>query len=280
MEWWSWWVRWTGVGGPSDGRVHRTPDVGPPVPLALVEFRARIAEEYPELPVDADAEGVLRIHRTIDDDRPIVVNVARMAARLPDPSTRNQREAAYDIWIQVLGTILEARPVDATWGARLLPRLVTPGWLVGSPDGPELVAREVEGLGLYCALVFDFPESVRFVTPEDLERLGMDAAEAHARAHENFRGRLPADVVREQLRDPKVTTFHAIDSYEAARILLLPELLEPGEAVGAAIPDRDSLVLFPVESSIEMGRALAAGDGPDVLLDRPVRVTREGFELL
>lgn len=279
MSWWSWWVRWTGPDAPSSPTA-RTPALGDPSILAPLEFPEFITREHPELTLRLDEDGALLIYPTVDTDSPIVVNLARMASRLPHPADREQREEAYEQWLVVLRQILEGRDVAQDWAERLLVRLVTPEWVAGSTGETDLVVREVDGLGLFCALVFDFPTSVRFVTTTDLQKLGLSEDEAHARAFANFRGRLPASVVRDQLREPKVTRYMAMDSYEAARILLIPDLLEPGEEIGVAIPDRDSLVLFPLGTGEDVVRQLAESDSPDALLDCGVRVTRDGFEPL
>ena len=115
---------------------------------------------------------------------------------------------------------------------------------------------------------------------EDLAELGLSAAEARERAFRQLRDRMPSAVIREQLSDPKVATYTAMDSYDAARILVLPELLSPGEQLGVAIPDRDTLVFFPADGGAELGRQLADSDSPDGLLDYGVRVTCDGFEVL
>ena len=84
-----------------------------------------------------------------------------------------------------------------------------------------------------------------------------------------------------------VVAVHTGDSFDAARLLLVPEALKPGEAVQAAVPDRDLLILSPVPADGDWTRSRAAakaayGDSapgvPD-LLDRPILVTRGGFEL-
>src|SRR5688572_22461457 len=103
MAWWSWWVRWTGVRttGAGEAPVPRTPYRGDPLELAPIEFPARLAAEHPELRTEIDHDGALRVYPTVDDDHPIVVNVPRMAGRLPDPATREERESAYDQWLTV-----------------------------------------------------------------------------------------------------------------------------------------------------------------------------------
>ena len=71
-----------------------------------------------------------------------------------------------------------------------------------------------------------------------------------------------------------------MDSFDAARLLLVPQVLEPEEALVAIVPDRDTLFLAPLprdENWSSLRRLAHATDGP-ALLDRPLKVTRVGFE--
>jgi hypothetical protein len=72
-----------------------------------------------------------------------------------------------------------------------------------------------------------------------------------------------------------------MDSFDAARLLIVPEQLREGEELIALIPDRDTLTLVAVPKDGDWGplRKLArVPDSEHLLLDRPVRVRRGGFE--
>lgn len=270
MAWWNWWTRWLGLSAEAGQSVEQ---------IAEAEFRELLSRELPELTVQADPEGFLLLQRP-GEDEPIKMNLPRMAARMPEGASAEERQATYASWLEALHQILAPDDVSPAWASKLLVRLVTPDWMVGLPGQRELVARAVPGLGLYAAVVFDFPTSVRYVTHDDLEPLGLSEDHTHERALQNLRERMPADVIRRHFEEQTITSYMAMDSYEAARILVIPELLEPGEAIGVAIPDRDSLVLFPADSGAEVGAKLSESESDDRLLSRGVRVTRDGFELL
>ena len=75
----------------------------------------------------------------------------------------------------------------------------------------------------------------------------------------------------------------AMDSFDAARVLLVPNHLREGEAVAAAIPDRDTLFLAPLPADGDWNgmRKLARTRGGSGyhLLNQPLKITRDGFEI-
>jgi hypothetical protein len=82
------------------------------------------------------------------------------------------------------------------------------------------------------------------------------------------------------VRESTLTMVKALDSYDAARILLVPGYLGDGEEVVALIPDRDTLTLapLPTDGNWDTLRKLArVAGGEHLLIDRPIRVTRGGF---
>jgi hypothetical protein len=73
------------------------------------------------------------------------------------------------------------------------------------------------------------------------------------------------------------------DTFDATRLLLVPEMLNEGEALAIVIPDRDTLGLLPVPADGNWApiRKLARTPAsPYTLLDKPLRATRDGFEVV
>lgn len=269
MAWWNWWTRWLDLGEGDEPDLYT---------VTNAEFREVLLRELPDLRVESGDHGVLLIHR--QDDDPIRMNLPRLTSRMDPGATPEERQATYASWLEALRQIAEPSQITPAWRSQLLVRLVTVDWIQSMEHGHLLVARPVPGLGLYAAAVFDFPTSVRYVTRSDLDDLDLDEAGAHECALANLRGRMPEGLIRDQIEAPQIRRYIAMDSYEAARILLIPELLEPGEAVGVAIPERGSLVLFPADSAPEVVERLSESNDPEPLLTRGVLVTGEGFELL
>jgi hypothetical protein len=86
--------------------------------------------------------------------------------------------------------------------------------------------------------------------------------------------------VRDAVERGAVVSVKQLDTYDAVRVLLLPDLLRDGESLVAAVPDRDTLVFLkepPGGNVAEIeGLMVSASDKP--LLKRALRVTNRGIE--
>lgn len=167
-------------------------------------------------------------------------------------------------------------------GERLMPRLFPRDSLRQSPDAGDLPHRESGLPGLVVTYVLDGEKAVMYLTAKHLEELKLDVEALHARAMANLRRTFPGAVVRHAVEKATFQMIKAGDSFDATRLLLVPEQLEPGESLVALIPDRETLALTPAgEKDLDGLRKLAKTPAsPYTLLDRPVRVTRDGFEAL
>ena len=86
--------------------------------------------------------------------------------------------------------------------------------------------------------------SVRFLVDGDLKALGLSQAELSAQAKKNLARTTSVEMLRGGLT--ALLAVNTGDSFDAARLLLVPDALRPGEAVAASVPDRDLLILSPV----------------------------------
>jgi hypothetical protein len=167
-------------------------------------------------------------------------------------------------------------------GDRLMPRLAPPDFRAGLPKDADPPHTAVESLGLEILYVLDAEHSVRYLTEADLEQLGLTGDELHECAMGNLRKTLSGEVVRSASEARKLVAIKSLDSYDATRLLLLPEHLKPGEELAAVIPDRDTLTFVAVWPDFdwpEFGELAKIPVSDKTLLTRPVRVTHEGFEL-
>lgn len=168
-------------------------------------------------------------------------------------------------------------------GERLRPMLAAPEKRAQLPVGADLPHTPVESLGLEILYVLDGENSVSYLTMANVEELGLTVERLHERCLANLRATFPVRTVRDTMRQNALAMLKVADGYDATRLLLLPEYLEPGEVAMAMIPDRDTLAFGPAPENIDWRRfdplARAPG-GPHVLLRKPVRVTREGFQVM
>jgi uncharacterized protein YtpQ (UPF0354 family) len=124
-----------------------------------------------------------------------------------------------------------------------------------------------------------FLNSVAYLSSSQLAELGLDSAAALKIAKENLGRSFDSALVRSTVEKPNLNVVKALDTYDAARLLLVPALLKPGEALAAMIPDRDTLVLAqaPKDDNWDGLTKLARNAAGDPLFRKPILVTSEGF---
>ena len=117
-----------------------------------------------------------------------------------------------------------------------------------------------------------------YVVRETLTELQLTPEEALGVARDNLAATSPRPLVRAALQDGSLQVSKMGDTYDAARLLLLPGCLEHGEEVAAAIPDRDTLLVTRVPGDGDWSglRKLARAAAGEPLWREPLRVTREG----
>ncbi|HZV01651.1 MAG TPA: hypothetical protein VFF73_33380 [Planctomycetota bacterium] len=168
-------------------------------------------------------------------------------------------------------------------GPRIMPRLVPgPFFAQLGEKAKELPRRRVPELGLDVVYVVDSEHAVVFLTKEHVADLALSDDELHELALENLEKQFPAELVKKAL-DGTLVAVKCMDTYDAARLLLVPSILDPGQELAAGIPDRETLFLAPVPKDGNwsgLGRLAKTPGSEHLLIDRPIKVTREGFELV
>jgi uncharacterized protein YtpQ (UPF0354 family) len=263
--------------------------------LSLRYFRAGVrrdllaflAKEYPDVEVTRVRNSTLelRVREATGtwNIRELFVALATLTSQENTPEKQREifREFADD-FINGMREVAEPTNIKRV-GKRILVRLVPPDWPDSLPPDHKVPTRLVESLGLRTVYVIDSPNSVRYVTEDDLNDLGLDLLGVHRLALDNLRERFSPDPVREAVRKDAIVTIKAMDSFDAARLLLVPEFLKEGEELAALIPDRDTLTLvpIPVDGDWKELRKLARVPASEhLLIDRPLKVSREGFEVV
>jgi hypothetical protein len=204
----------------------------------------------------------------------VYVAVGRLPGMGRDPAARAT------IYQQVLDT--SGYLVLSTHGERIRPLLIPPQFLNPTTPGPQ---TPIPSLGLVVVYALDLPGNPRFLLEQERDELGLEVPELHQLALDNLRKDFPQQLVVDALVGERGTVFQAEDFFNAARLLLVPEFLQPNQELIALIPHRDILVLLPgstrqVEGKLrESLRALQCNDHPP-LLDRPVVVTQSGFGII
>ena len=240
------------------------------------EFRAYLDSDHPEVKVVSQTSKAIELEMesgaiaTLPWMR-IYSDLAKQ--KITDPEGRRS------LFMQILQGMNEgqsALTIGASDRERLMPRLLVSSEL--DRFGGQVPALPLVD-GLSIVLVFDSPNSVAFVTHENLQELGLDANAALAIAKTNLGKNFSPQMVREAMSG-SIVAVKFFDSYDAARLLLLPDHLGEGETLAAAVPDRDTLFITsaPADGNWSAMRKLAVNAADTPLWTEPFVVTRDGIQ--
>lgn len=252
---------------------------------AVDAFVRYVARERPQWRVGGVKSGWLLIELSEDNPAELSVDRIRIAA---GKGPENGKECQ-EIFRQFVSILDEAarKPVPLTLeadSARLWPRIVSDSSHNQLKQRLTPVSRRIHELGLWVVYAVDSEYSVSFLSEKQLAQLGIDEEQLYAIALKNLAKDRFGEIVRAVHGGNKAVNCKSGDSYDAARLLLIPDCLEDGQAIAACIPDRDTLIICP-EPKNEQGWATLAKvakipDSDHLIVDRPIRVTRKGFELM
>lgn len=128
--------------------------------------------------------------------------------------------------------------------AQLRPRLGRP-FSRETPVHPWGVP--IPGTGLEINLVIDYPNSMAYVTNDMLKTTSLKAEDLLERSLENLRAETPEDFFEQVSDQLDIFVGHTGDGYDAARALLVEDLLPQSPAgYWVVVPSRDELAVWPV----------------------------------
>jgi hypothetical protein len=199
-----------------------------------------------------------------------------------DARDRAGREAIFSRFVGMAHQWGSATNLTERDRDRVRPRLVNEAFLArlrGEVKDVTIPAAPSGVAGLFVVFVLDSPESVAYVNDRHLEDLKLSEADALALAKANLSRAFNRETVRRVLSDRSISVVKTGDTFDAARLLLVPDALEPGESVAALIPDRDTLALTVVPGDGDWAhlRKLARAAEGDPLWTEPLIVTSEGI---
>ena len=177
------------------------------------------------------------------------VNVSFSNLR-PRMASADTEDAAREILRRFVSSVVSASELDDSrdagievMGPRLMPRVGRPFESGVVPTG--LPHHEmVPGL-VQIHLVGDEPDLVWYVTDEHIERWGVDFYDALLRATRNLRERTTPETLAPVADMPHLFVSETGDTYDASRMLLLKELVQPWPDAGVvvSVPTRDVLLV-------------------------------------
>lgn len=245
------------------------------------EFLDYLRAQAPDVEVLEEQPDGIRVKV---GDHPGIISLDRMLRECSRVANKPEaRRPVFDVLLQTLREWPGERKVGETDRAQLRPRLATDAWLASAETetGRRLVSAPSGVPGLTAVLVLDAAASVAYVNEEMLTELGLTRQEAFARARENLGATFDRSIVRRALDGGALSLLKSGDTFDAARLLLVPGCLEAGEEVAALVPDRDTLVVVrvPPDGDWASLKKLAKSADGEPLLRAPLRVTRDGIAL-
>jgi hypothetical protein len=212
----------------------------------------------------------------------------QMIAGLPGGTTEENQAAREALYANVLKTLRDSSGLDAldpeAERSNVMPRLLHDGGVSGlrrtmEASGQRLPVLPSGVAGLSIVLVLDREAAVAYVTEEMLAELGLSPEQALELARTNLAQRFSRDVVRQAVAGGAVNVVKSGDTFDAARLLLVPGYLEAGESLAAIVPDRDTLVLTspPADGDWAALRRIAHAADGDPLYPEPIVVTPAGL---
>jgi hypothetical protein len=250
------------------------------------EVTELVRRDYPDVEVLREERGNLVVRcggeERVWEMAELYSRVAQLPGMGADPQARRR---LYQQAARLMFAPKVDGPLNRAQHGALIKPLLLPADAAEEPPLAAILSSELPELGLKLAYVVDAPPGNRFLTEQDREDLGHSHAELHELALANLGRDFPRDLLTQPLTANNGSALQFSDGFDAARLLLLPRHLQPGQSLLALIPHRDLLLLLPGAMADEPDRikqgleALACEDHP-ALLRQAVRVTSEGFQRL
>ena len=210
-------------------------------------------------------------------------------AELPNGDTPELRAGRAEVYDTIVATIRDGatglESLDAEAERRnVMPRLVTDDALAGLRSRIAGAGKALPSLpsgvpGLSIVFVLDREAAVAYLTGDMLAELKLTPDQALEAGRANLARTFGREVVRSAVGSRDINVIKSCDSFDAARLLLVPGYLDAGESLVALIPDRDTLVLTaaPADGDWAGLRKLARAAAGDPLWAEPLIVTSEGI---
>lgn len=246
------------------------------------EIRAYLEENVDGLKVTEETRSRFTIRIGEHEGTLFLQNVMREVTMLK-PDAVEERAEVYERLAMALreSSVEDNLCIDSVRN-QILPQLKPQVFFDQQTGTDKLVRAPLGETGLFVAYVIDREACVQYISEVDLKELGLSAAELHDLALANMSDKLPKDLVQRAVNGKELRVFKAMDTFDAARILVIPGYLSEGEELAALIPDRDTLMLIgvPQDGDWSALTELACVPASDhLLLAQPLLVTHVGFQV-
>jgi len=253
--------------------------------LVRAELIALLREKHPDWKVVAETPKHLDVERPNPKDpaqplsgRIMLRRVYAAAATSTDQTADGRRPLIEPFADLSLMDDMEDVRLE-THGDKIFPRIVNDAMLKDLSHMHVTPSEPLGDTGLHIVCVIDGAKHVAYLTQSMLDELATDFTTIKQLALGNLAKRFDYSQVRAAVMKKEVMLIESGDSYDAARLLLVPQHMIPGETLAAMIPDRDTLVLSPLppNGNWKPFEQLARSPRTDrVICNRPLKVTAQG----
>jgi hypothetical protein len=208
-----------------------------------------LAKEFPQVAVISRDADALRLQLTNGAYHQVFLDRIYSAIADLDGPNSNRRHEIYKNFFQVLNDRI---PDEISWemdAVRIRPRVVSLETLQAMQRqiGMELPKSPLHQTGLWVLYVLDSEHSVAFVTEPMRNKLGISKGQLHQRALDNLATTFDVRKFIAELEAGSMVRVMTLDSYDASRLLLLPEHVPEGVRLAVAVPDRDLMFVLRAE---------------------------------
>jgi PAS domain-containing protein len=247
------------------------------------EIVETIAVSFPEFEVtEQRADAIIFQDSEGSEFQILLENMRAVVDELPH-ETLDERRRIYEEYVRCLQRGESAFESSANCLLdQLMPRIIHRDQLENMVEQFEMPIphRPLGDLPLVAVYVIDLPESVAFVNDSTAQQMGLSEPELFERALANLDPE--GEFIRQlgQFSAGRVAVVKTEDSYDAARLLLVPQAIDDDVTVCAAVPDRDTLVLAILDEDTVYATVdeMAKSPGSNRLIfDSAIEVRTTGF---
>jgi len=250
------------------------------------EFTVYIKEKIPDLNIISNNESSLTVKCSGGEET--TLQLQKLYKQVSELETQDiqDRRKVYGEFFQIIQELSKPLPSQIDKISPLFyPRLITADYLEilnrNCSSDDLLINQPLKGTGLHIVYVIDSERFIRYVKASQIRKLSLTQTRIHDISLSNLRKHFDRKVVPDTLEKKSLSMIKTMDGYDAARLILVPEYLNEEETIAALIPDCDTLILTmpPDDNDWSQLRELSKAADGEVLLDRPILVSRKGFVL-
>jgi len=247
---------------------------------ARKEYIKYIKMNNPNIEIVLETEMMLKIKLGSKEIDHNLYNFYNVLARVKDKSPKGKQDIYDQTYNVLLDVLLKDDHFFKNSQDNVLPRILSESTLSQIANYETICYKKLDAIGLVVVYVIDSPNSVIYVTTQILEDINLKEEDLYGIALANLDKNFPQEVVRMTLEKNKMNIISFSDTYDAARLLLLPKYIPEGSQLIAQIPDRDMLILIPYKEDFNNTKPETIGKtNENPILSASLLVSRAGFKI-